>query len=187
MSDDVRAMLSRIKSETDIFSQAKLIAFLHREKQLPIKEIAAGLNYTSAYVCHLIRLNRVPEMVRDGYYSKIMKKSHLLILSRLKTGAQMIALYEKIVSQNFTVTQTEMAVREQLYGLKTVGSYLPREVIEQMRQQIRRVDPRLDLSIKQSRIHSKLTVEIKGTLESTTPLLKRLIGQFQTWIQERKE
>ena len=81
-------------------------------------------------------LKKIPDVVVDGYYSKSISSSHIYVLSRLNDKKQMIDLYEKILGENYTVKQTEMAVREYLYQVKSVGKYINKESTEKLTQKL---------------------------------------------------
>ena len=69
-------------------------------------------------------------MIVDGYYSKLISISHLFMISRLKTKEDMMKIYEKVLSQNLTVLQTEAEVRDILYQIKTTGLVLDKNELK---------------------------------------------------------
>jgi len=103
MNDQVNSIIEQIKKEEDIFTKAKLIKFLRKKKDIPLKDIARKLQLTSSYVCHILRLNNLPEIIVDGYYSKQITISHLFILSRVKDKNKLISIYEKVLTDSLTV------------------------------------------------------------------------------------
>lgn len=162
----------------DVFSKAKHIRSLVEEKNLKIKDIAVSLKMKPSYVCHILRLNRLPELIIDGYYTKLIMISHLFIISRLKDVDAMIALYEKVLSEGLTVLQTEMALRDELYKIKTEGSYLPKEKKQKFAETMKQKSDAF-VSIIQSRIRSKISVEFKGNLRETSAKLFELMKKLE--------
>ena len=75
--------IEKIKKETDVFSKAKLIRYLIREKNVKVIDLAKKLSLTPSYICHLNRLNSLSEIIVDGYYSHLISTSHLFLLSRI--------------------------------------------------------------------------------------------------------
>jgi hypothetical protein len=85
MSPDVDPVIEQIKSETNFITKAKLLRFLTVDKEIKIKDISQRLSMKESYVCHILRLNKLNDMIVDGYYSKLISISHLFIISRLHT------------------------------------------------------------------------------------------------------
>ncbi|KKQ24176.1 MAG: ParB-like protein partition protein [Candidatus Roizmanbacteria bacterium GW2011_GWC2_37_13] len=166
--------IEKIKNETDVFAKAKLIRYLLREKNFKVIDLAKKLDLTSSYICHLNRLNSLSEIIVDGYYSKLVNISHLFLLSRIKDKKKLIEIYEKVLTDNLTIRQTEELIREVLYEIKTKGSYLKvkdkRELIENFEKKY----PDLEVNISQTRMRAKIIFEIKGNLEKTTKFVKEL-------------
>ena len=124
MIEDITSLLNQIKIDKDIFQKSKLLDYIIKEKNLRITDLANKIGYKPSYICHLLRLKKVPDVIVDGYYSKSISSSHIYILSRLNDKKQMIELYEKILVENYTVKQTESAVREYLYQVKEMNFIL---------------------------------------------------------------
>jgi len=105
MIQDITSLLNQIKLDKDIFQKSRLIEYVIKEKNLRVIDLSNKIGYKSSYICHLLRLKKIPEVVVDVYYSKSISSSHIFILSRLNDKKQMIELYEKILGENFTVKQ----------------------------------------------------------------------------------
>lgn len=178
MIQDLSSIVNQIKAEKDIFQKYRLIEYLMKEKNFRITDVSSKIGYKPSYICHLIRLKKIPDVVVDGYYSKSISSSHIYVLSRLNDVKQMIELYEKILSENFTVRQTEMAVREYLYQVKSIGKYINRENVIKLTKKIKEKYPELDIQIIQTRIKGKIILEIKGNLEKTSKLIKTVLNKL---------
>ena len=63
-------LVEQIKNETDIFNKAKLIEFIIKQKKERIVDLAKKLSMKPSYICHILRLNRLPDLVIDGYYAR---------------------------------------------------------------------------------------------------------------------
>src|SRR3989338_389901 len=164
MIQDITSLLNQIKTDKDIFQKSRLIDYIIKEKNLRIIDLAQKIGYKPSYICHLLRLKKVPEAVIDGYYSKSISSSHIFLLSRLNDKKQMIDLYEKILGNNFTVKQTESEVRNYLYQVKSIGKYINKENQEKLKNKVKEKSPEVDIEITQTRIKGKITLEIKGDL-----------------------
>ncbi|VVA44414.1 ParB-like protein partition protein [Candidatus Roizmanbacteria bacterium] len=175
MVQDITSLINQIKSENDIFQKYRRIDYLIREKKLRIIDLASKIGYKSSYICHLLRLKKIPDVVIDGYYSKSISSSHIYVLSRLSDSKQMINLYEKILVENYTVKQTESAVREVLYQVKSIGKYINKENTEKLTEKIKEKYPELNIQIIQTRIKGKVILEVKGDLEKSTKVIKSIL------------
>lgn len=178
MIQEIAPILKQIREDKDIFQKSRLIQYLLKEKKLRIIDLAQKIGYQSSYICHLIRLRNIPEVLIDGYYSKSVSSSHLFIISRLKDKKQMIELYEKILSNNSTVKETEAAVRNYLYQVKSVGKYLDDEYQRKASAKIAEKFPEAKIQVVQTRIKGKISIEIKGDLESTSKSMKALLDKL---------
>jgi len=178
MIQDITSLLNQIKLDKDIFQKSRLIEYVIKEKNLRVIDLSNKIGYKSSYICHLLRLKKIPEVVVDGYYSKSISSSHIFILSRLNDKKQMIELYEKILGENFTVKQTENEVRNYLYQVKSIGKYIKREDIEKLTKKIKEKYPDLDVEIIQTRIKGKIILEVKGDLETTSKTIKHVLEKL---------
>lgn len=177
MDNEIEGIIEKIKKEKDVFAKAKLLHYLTFEKDLKLKDIAPKLGIKPAYICHFLRLNRLPETIIDGYYAKQISVSHLFIISRLKNIQQMNDIYERILIENLTIFETEMHIREIIHQVKTESNYLSKE------EKIKFIDyflkeKNIDVKIIQSRIKSKLIIEIKGSVNETTKKMRELMKRI---------
>jgi len=89
----------------------------------------------------------------------------------------MLLIYEKILQSGFSVTQTESLVREILYEIKDKGNYLNNEEIEGLTKIIKNILPNAIVKFRQTQIKSILRIEIKGNLETTSTIIRKIISQ----------
>ena len=178
MIQDITPLLKQIREDRDIFQKSRLLEYLIREKNLRVIDLAEKTGYKSSYICHLLRLKKIPEVVVDGYYSKSISSSHIFILSRLNDKKQMIELYEKILGENFTVKQTENEVRNYLYQVKSVGKYIRQEDVEKLTMKVKEKYPEIDIEIIQTRIKGRVILEVKGDLEKSSKNIKLIMEKL---------
>jgi len=172
MVPSIEEYIEKIKNSDDFFYKAKLLKFLNKEKQIRVKELAEKINMKPSYLCHILRLNRLPELVVDSYYSKLISISHLFIVSRLKNAKDIFSAYENVLKNNLTVAQTENLIRGIIYGLKSDGKYLQTVDFEETIKAMKEKNPDINLKIIQSRVKSKIIIEIVGSLAKTSPLIR---------------
>ena len=172
-------LIESIKQESDIIQKVKLLTRLTKDYEIKIKDIAEKMGVQSSYVCHLLRLNRLPEAIMDGYYSSSISLSHLFIISRIKDQTKIVEIYEKVLAESLTVKGTEEAVRESLYNVKTEGEYLKSDERDNFIQKITGLKKNLSLKIIQTRIKSKVIFEIKGNLDNTSKEIRNLLKRLE--------
>lgn len=172
--EDIDKIIVQIKNETDVFNKARLIDFLRRKKDIPLKTISEKLKLKPQYLAQIMRLIRIPEIIVDGFYSQLVSLSHLFILARIKDPKKMVKLYEKILTKNLKTSQTEALVREILYGIKTTVNRLTEQEKLILIENITRGNKDIKVLITQTRIKSKIIIEIKSDLDKASNLLKKL-------------
>lgn len=175
MKEDVLKILDQVRDESDFFNKSRLLNYLSRQKDVPLKDMSEYVGIKPSYLCHIMRLERIPEIVLDGYYSELVSITHLFILARIKDKDQIVKAYEEVLAKSLTSVQTEALVRRYLYSVSSEGEYLTPSELEQMTEQFHSSHPGMKVKVLQTRIHSKITVTIPGNLESTTPRIKELM------------
>jgi len=173
MGDEITEIFSQFLQEKDIFKRAQLITSLKIDKGLRVTDISKHLNMKSSYVSHILRLNKLPALVIDGYYSKAITPTHLYILSRLHNHQQMIAAYEHVLANNLSVFDTEILVRTVLYGIQSVGEYLSVDEVRVFTVLMRKMG--INVKIIQSRLRSKIILEMKGDLLTSSVKLREIM------------
>jgi len=178
MNEELQNYIEQIKLETDIFAKSRLLHDLVYKKSCRIIDLAKLLGKTSSYLCHLLRLVELPDIIIDGYYTKQVSLSHLFIISRIKDKKKLIEVYEKILSNNYTVQQTEETVREILYEIQSSGNRLPKDEIRNIVEKIKQKNEGIDVKIIQTRIKGKVVIDMKGGLENTSSLLREFLAKL---------
>ncbi|PIY69191.1 hypothetical protein COY90_01860 [Candidatus Roizmanbacteria bacterium CG_4_10_14_0_8_um_filter_39_9] len=181
MQTDIVSVVGQIKNETNFITKAKLLRFLVVDKGIRIKDISRTLGMKESYVCHILRLNKLNDLVVDGYYSKLISISHLFIIARLHTTEQIEKAYEMVLGNSFTVSQTEELIREMLYQTKTVGEHMEKKEIDLLTHEIE-IAHDVKVKVVQTRIKTKCLIEISGSLQDATPRLRsilKILGETQ--------
>lgn len=173
-NDEILRIIEKVKKESDPFTKAKLINFLHREKNFTLKKLAEILHCQKSYFSQLKRLLKLPEILIDGYYSKTISLSHLIIISRLKDNKEMINVYEKVLANNLSTNKTEELVREKIYQIRSNGKRAEPKIIENIKKKFKKIDKEVEVKIIQTRIKAKVILEIKGDLRKTSFFLEKI-------------
>lgn len=183
MGDQVtHESFNHILQEKDIFKKAQLIKQLKEQDGMRLIDISKGLRLKPSYISHILRLNKLPALVIDGYYSNTVSPTHLYVIARLKTQEQMIAAYEHVLAHNLAVQDTEMLVRSVLYGVKGIGEYLNQDEKRVFEVGMRQLG--IDAKIVQSRVRSKITLEMKGDLLKTSVIMKDIMQLLQRKLKD---
>lgn len=178
MKEEWLTILKQIRVESDPIKKAKLLFFLNVDNQIRIKDLARMLPMHPSLICHNLRLLKLPEIVVDGYYSKNISLSHLYSLSRLKDESAVVALYEKILSESLTVAQTEEAIREIIFQVKTEGERIAKEDIIRFQESVKKIDESINVKVVQTRIRSRVEFVSKGNLFKTSLAIKKLMNKL---------
>lgn len=181
LSANLEKKIEEIEKESDVFIQSRLLSQLIHDENVLIKDIASRLEKKSSYICHVLRLRRIPEILIDGYYSSQISLSHLFVLSRLKDSQKMLEAYEKILAESLSVYKTEELVREILYGVSTEGERILQEEKENFIAKLKAKFKKLTVYFVQTQVKGKLTLEFKGNLSETTKVLRSLMKTIENW------
>jgi len=182
MEQDVVEYIEQIKNEPDYFGKTKLIHFLVHQKNIKVKDLAAALGLKPSYLCHIMRLNKLSEIVMDGYYSKLISMSHLFVISLLKTPTDVMDIYEQVLRDSLTVLQTEELVRGRLHGVTSEGEYIQEIKINQLKTKVKEKF-NADIKATQTRTKTKLLIEWKGSRGSR----KQDVEHFFRMIENQEE
>lgn len=179
MDETTEKLISEVNGEPDFFKKAAVLKTLKEEKKVTTKELARRLGMKASYICHILRLNKLPEMVIDGYYSKLASISHLFIIARLKTQEQMIEAYEKVLERSLTSAATDGLIREMLYDIKAEGRHIPKEVLQELKDKIIQEKNNIDIKVIQTRIKAKIIIETWGNLEETSSVIRYISDKIK--------
>jgi len=179
MEQDIVEYVEQIKSESDYFGKTKIINFLVHQKKIRIKDLAQALGIKPSYLCHIMRLNKLSEIIMDGYYSKLITMSHLFVISLLQSESDIMDIYEIVLRDNLTVLQTEELVRERLHGVSSEGEYIQNEKAAHVKQKLKE-NFNADTKITQTRLKTKLIIEWKGSRGSRKRDVERMFRMIES-------
>ena len=174
MIDAHQDVILQIKQSTDYFTKAKLIEFLVHQKHVKIKDLAAALGMKQSYLCHIMRLTKISEIIMDGYYAKLISISHLFVLSLLPSTDDMMKLYEEVLRDNLTVLQTEERARAIRYGISAEGEYIPEAEIRNLKSEIK-TKYSAEAKLIQTRVKTKLLLTWQGSQKDRKHLVEQVI------------
>lgn len=180
LSDQILERLKTIKSHPDPLSQAQMLVELKASTPIANKDIAETLEMKPSNVSHLLRVTKLPEMVLDGYISRQISFTHLILISRLKKHDDIINLYEEILKNGYTALQTERRIREILYLVDNYGNYVNKDKIKAYEERIENsLGEGAKANIIQTRIKTKIVIEMPGNLAKTTEFIDSFVTRFR--------
>lgn len=172
---EINKLYDEFNNEKDHFKKSNLLHKLTQEHDLKLAEISENINLSPSYISHIMRLKKLPDLIIDGYYSNQISITHLYIISRLLEVKDMIQIYEKVLTNNLTTLETDDLVRQKLYSVKSEGTYL---LDADKNMLIEKLNNILAGKIKiiQTRVKSKIIIELKGSLKETSDKIKKLMN-----------
>ena len=176
--ESLNQIYTQIKEEKDPFVKARLIESLVKSRGLKSKTVANQLGMKPSYLSHFLRLNRIPPIIADSYYAKLISLGHLFNLARIKDQNKMVKAYEEVLTKSLSVKETDDLIREIIYQLKPLGMKLNPDEKEKFLKKINRISPFLKTKIIQTRIRTHLIIDIKGNLKTTTPIVKDILARL---------
>jgi len=180
MSEEINNLYEDFKYETDHFKKAEILHKLSKDNGIGLAEIGKKVDLSPSYISHILRLLKLPDLIVDGYYSKLIAVSHLYIISRLHSQKEMIEVYEGVLSKNLTTLDTDEIVRQKLFGIKSEGEYMTDDEKKQLSDKIRQTIG-AETKIVQSRVRSKLSIILQGSLKETTEKLLKMLKLFSNF------
>lgn len=175
MSTEIKLLKDKLLLEKDPLIKAGILKKLHLEYEIQTKELAKFLKVSEPYISSMMRLLKLPELVIDGYHSKIIKLTHLLVLSRLDDPEEAKKAYEQVLIKNLSTAQTDDLVRSYKYSIGSeVGGRVSDEMIDKINQAVRKIDQKAVVRIIQTRIKAKIIIEKSGDMKSTSQLIEAI-------------
>lgn len=172
MSELIQQLFLLLSTETDPVKQSEYIVQLRRQG-VANTEIARRMEKTPSQVSHIARINKLPEMVLDAYYSRMLSVTHLYILSRLHFESHMKSIFEQVMAKDLSTQETDRLVREKMHDVTDAGEYLDPDMI---RAHIAMMQVRgLQVKVIQTRTRVKYVVEAKGNVAHTSTLLEEIM------------
>ena len=179
-------LIYQLTTEHDIFKKARVVDVLRTEYDLRLPEIASHIHKHPSYISHVHRLLRLPQLVVDGYYSKQISATHLMILSRLQTTAEIEEAYEEVLTNNLTSTQTELVVRRMKYDVESDSKHISPDELK--KTEILLQDKlQGKVRILQSQVRSKIVIEQRGPASQTSAFIREIVKKLKSEPREVPE
>lgn len=178
-------LINQLKKEKNPIIIGRILFQLHKKEGIKIVDLAKITNKKPAALAHLIRLNKLPDTIIDGFLSQMISLSHLYVISRLKNEDEMIEIYEKVLIKGLTVAETELLVREKKYEIKTEGKYIDKNYIEKIKSIFEK--ERIEIKIVQSRLRIRVIMTAKGSLKKTSVKMRKILYVLEKNFLKKEE
>lgn len=147
-------------------------------------EIAIKIGKSQAFVSNTLRLLNLPDALKDALFSGATSEGHARALAGLDDPHLIVEAYKEVLQKNLSVRGAEDLVRKikQRENLPPKTSldkgYIRNSEIEETeerwRQKILRMGGKSTVKIMQSRVQLKVHLNINGSQETTSSILKML-------------
>lgn len=147
-------------------------------------EIAVKVGKSAPYVSNTLRLLMVPDVLKDALASGATSEGHVRALASLEDPHLVLEAYKEILSKNLSVRGAEELARK----LKSRENIQPKQQKPILRLQNEELDKfeeelstkltndsvKTKVKISQSRVESKIHIVVKGKVEDTAQVVKRI-------------
>ncbi|MDO8487617.1 MAG: ParB/RepB/Spo0J family partition protein [Candidatus Curtissbacteria bacterium] len=147
-------------------------------------EIAVKVGKSAPYVSNTLRLLTVPDVLKDALASGATTEGHVRALASLEDPHLILEAYKLILSKNLSVRGAEELSRK----MKARENIAPKQQQPQLRLQNEDMDnyqeemtaklntegAGVKVKISQSRIEAKMLIVVRGKVEATSAVIKRV-------------
>jgi ParB family chromosome partitioning protein len=146
---------------------------------LGTNEVAKRVGKSAPTVSNTIRLLSLPDAIKDALVAGVITEGHVRPLISLGDPKLMLEVFKKILKDNLTVRQTEDLsrkikgdVQQKEPKHEVAQLYVPEQ--DEMAEQLRKKYNFDDVKIYQSSKLARMTVVVKGDVETTTQKIKAI-------------
>lgn len=146
---------------------------------LGTNEVAKKVGKSAPTVSNTIRLLSLPDAIKDALVAGVITEGHVRPLISLGDSKLMLDLFKKILKDNSTVRQTEEMARQAKGEIqkkeprsRTDKLWIPE--LDEMAKVIKEKQNLDNVRIVQSRIEAKMTLTVRGPLETTGSKIRKV-------------
>ncbi len=170
--------------DLNALERAQAFKRLVDEFGLSTGEIAVKVGKSAPYVSNTLRLLTVPDVLKDALASGATSEGHVRALASLEDPHLVLEAYKEILSKNLSVRGAEELSRK----LKARENIVPKQqkpVARLQNAELERFEEELsrhfttdsvntNVKITQSRVESKMHIIVKGKVDETAAVIKRV-------------
>ncbi|OGG12609.1 hypothetical protein A3D77_04710 [Candidatus Gottesmanbacteria bacterium RIFCSPHIGHO2_02_FULL_39_11] len=151
------------------------------EFTLPTSEIAKRVGKSPAYVSNTIRLLALPDAIKDGLITGELTEGHARAIAGLTDPKLMIEVYKQILTEGGSVRRAEEIVRlireEKHIHVRAKKEKIESAELDEIAHKLTEaVNKKLKsvARIQQSNVSATITIQLKGSPQETTPLIREI-------------
>jgi ParB family chromosome partitioning protein len=165
------------REDLNPIERAQAFQRLIEEFGLPVSEIAKRVSKSESYVSNTMRLLGLPDAIKDGLVSGAISEGHARAIAGLNDVKLMVEAYKTILSENASVRRAEdLARRMKASKDKTPNNVVERIHSDELDTMAKEMAQSVNglVKITQSKIEARVVFVIRGNLESTSSILKKI-------------
>lgn len=166
------------RTDLNPIERGKAFQRLITEFNLTTGEIAKRVGKSPSFVSNSLRLLKLPDAITDGLLTGMITEGHARALAAIGDESVMIDAYKIVLSESGSVRRAEELARrmKQRKRRKTTDDQLIiNEKIDKMQQKMHdALGKKSRVSLKRSRVETKIAVVIKGTPQETEDKLQKI-------------
>jgi len=171
------------REDLNPIERAQAFIRLIEEFGLTNKEICQRIGKSPAYISNSIKLLSLPDALKDGLLSNLITEGHARALVGIEDQKLMVEAYKMILRESGSVRRAEDVARRmkkkagQPEKKDTYPPQIVSDEIDQVREDIHQAlggDEKTIVKVSRSRIETKVSISLKGTLEETEEKLHRI-------------
>jgi len=171
------------REDLNPIERAQAFIRLIEEFGLTNKEICQRIGKSPAYISNSIKLLSLPDALKDGLLSNLITEGHARALVGIEDPRLMVEAYKMILRESGSVRRAEDVARRmkkkagQPEKKDTYPPQIVSDEIDQVREDIHKAlggDEKTIVKVSRSRIETKVSISLKGTLEETEEKLHRI-------------
>lgn len=170
--------------DLNALERAQAFKRLLDEFGLSTGEIAVKVGKSAPYVSNTLRLLTVPDVLKDALASGATTEGHVRALASLEDPHLVVEAYKEILAKNLSVRGAEELSRK----LKSRENISPKQQKPVLRLQNDQLDDfqeelskkltsdnvKTKVKISQSRVESKMHIVVRGKVEDTSEIIKKI-------------
>lgn len=166
------------RSDLNPIERGKAFQRLITEFNLTTGEIAQRISKSPSFVSNSLRLLNLPDALKDGLLTGMITEGHARALAAIQDESIMIEAYKIILKESGSVRRAEELARRMKKGKRrkvTDDQLIISDKIDQMQEKMNQAlgdDSRV--SLKRSRVETKLAIVLKGSPEETESKLQKI-------------
>lgn len=165
------------REDLNPIERAQAFERLIEEFGLPVSEIAKRIGKSDSYVSNTLRLLTLPDAIKDGLMSGAITEGHARAIAGLGDVKLMVDAYKTILSENASVRKAEDLARrlkaDVQQKLHSKVERIHNEELDKIASDLAQMIDGL-VKITQSKVEARLVFVIRGNLEKTSQIIKRI-------------